>query len=95
MKELLVALLLARGADAVTTCTALAAGAHEVQPLAPQNCAGAVAMSAGLGVSQVLLIRAVEKRNARAGRILGLVSFGVVAGTVGNNIRVNVEIRRR
>lgn len=95
MKELLIALWLARGLDAVTTCTALAAGAQEVHPLAPANCPGAVALQAGLAAGQTLVIRELERHNAGAARILAVVSFGVESGVVGNNLRVNVTIRSR
>lgn len=72
MKEILLALLLARGGDAATTCVALHRGAHEVNPIMPNHCAAAIGVQAGVGAAQVLLLRADAKAHPTRARIVGL-----------------------
>lgn len=52
LKFALVALALARSLDAGTTCTALARGGVEGNPILPSSCRVAVGVQAGLTVGQ-------------------------------------------
>lgn len=95
MKELLIALAIAHGADVTTTLQARAAGGVEGHPLLRLPPPAFVAVSAGVTTAQLVALAKLEKSKPRLARTLGLVSLGVECAAVGNNIRVRIDIKAR
>lgn len=95
MKEILLALVLAHGADAASTCAAIHAGAREANPLRPSGCALNIVASAGLATVQVLALQRLEHKQPALTRTLGLVGVGLESGVTGWNLHVGLVMRRR
>jgi hypothetical protein len=93
MKPLLIALAIAHAADAVTTLTAMQAGAREGNPLLPSQPVALVAVIGAETVLQIVILERLSRSHPTLARNLGLVAFGVESSAVGFNIRVTLDAR--
>lgn len=95
MKELFVTLAILHGADAALTCTALARGAREANPLLPQRPVANLALKSGFVALSMVAIHKLEATHPKLARGLAAVSIGVESYAIGHNVRVLVTLGGR
>jgi hypothetical protein len=94
MKELLLALVVAHGADSATTLMNLHGGNAEGNPLLPGRPVPNVVVCAALTAAQVEALRVLAPRKPRLARTIAIVALSVEAAAVGWNARAYRELGR-
>lgn len=94
MKELLVALALAHGADSVTTAINLAAGNGEGNPLLPRHVVANVVVQSAETAVQLTLLQVLARHKPRLARSLAIACLVSESVVVGYNVRVRLDARR-
>ncbi len=90
LKGWLIALAIARGVDAASTCQALGRGAAEVNPLI-HNCAGAVAVTSTMSLLQATTLPILAREgHPKVAKWIARVSVGLEMSLVAHNYRVVV-----
>lgn len=88
MKAWLLALALARGADAASSCAAFAHGAHEANPLLPTSCRAAIGVQIGATVIQGwALSHLAASGHPKAAKVLGALTLSLEVGATAQNLR--------
>jgi len=95
VKELLVALVIAHGADSVTTARNIAAGVPERNRLLPRHVAANIAVSSAETIKQVKAFDVLAHHKPRLARTLAIVALCVESTVVGWNLRAHAEATRR
>jgi hypothetical protein len=94
MKELLVALVLAHGADSASTLAALRAGAREANPLLSQRAVVNTLERSAIVAAQLVGLTRLARHKPRLARRLALVAIGLESGLAGYNVSVTIAARR-
>lgn len=95
LKALFVTLAILHGADAATTCMALARGAREANPVLPQSCAANATTKTVIAVGTMWLLAKIDDTHPTLARITGTVQIGVESYAVGHNVRLLVTLSGR